>query len=117
MRSFWACKMKYHKNPAVIDKPSNDSFHKVNVYWKDNQSRDLSTGTVKASRVATIYRDTGCSTVIVANEVLPNIDISKCPVTQVSDYLGNVYSFPVLLRCYLKCNFLRRICKGYSYAY
>ena len=54
--------------------------------------------------MSTIYRDTGCSTVIVTNELLPNIDISQCPVTQVSDYLGNVNSFPVV-RCYLKCDF------------
>ena len=93
------------KNPAIIDKPSKDSFHKVNVCWEDNQPREyLSTGTVNGSRVSTIYRDTGCSTVVVANEVLPNIDLSQCPVTQVSDYLGNVNSFPVV-RCYLKCDF------------
>ena len=93
-----------HQNPS-LNKPVNQKIHNINICLEESPPLEfLSSGTVNDSYVSTIYRDTGCSSIIVANEVLPNVDVSKCKTTKVSDYLGNVSTFPIV-RCYIKCDF------------
>ncbi|XP_050708919.1 uncharacterized protein LOC126993819 [Eriocheir sinensis] len=59
-------------------------------------------GTINGSRVSTIVRDTGCSSVLVSEEALPDADISNGKKVRCSDYLGRADYFPVV-RCYLRC--------------
>ena len=49
------------------------------------------TGSVNGMNVDSIYRDTGCSTILISDQVLPNSDLNECITAQVADYLGNVY--------------------------
>ncbi|XP_076044813.1 uncharacterized protein LOC143027412 [Oratosquilla oratoria] len=59
-------------------------------------------GTINGAWVSTIIRDTGCSCVVVSDEILPDIDVPSCKKVYVTDYLGRVDSFP-LVSCYLRC--------------
>ncbi|KAK8397147.1 hypothetical protein O3P69_004682 [Scylla paramamosain] len=61
-------------------------------------------GTINGFWPSTIIRDTGCSGVVVSEEMLSDIDPSLFPKVKVSDYLGHVDEFPVV-RCYLWCPF------------
>jgi hypothetical protein len=93
------------QNAVVETNPGEDNVHRVNFTFSENTHRKYrSCGTVNGQSVSTIWRDTGCSAVIVADNVLPNIDINNCKTIKVSDYLGNVSKFP-LCRIYLKCPF------------
>ena len=64
----------------------------------------MTSGTVNGVRVSTILRDTGCSCVIVSNELLPDAVTRNCPIMKISDYLGRVSEFP-RVKCYIKCDF------------
>ena len=64
----------------------------------------VSTGTVNGANVSTIWRDTGCSNIIVSEEVLPDIDVTSCKTIKVSDYLGREDNFPIV-RCFINCKF------------
>ena len=64
----------------------------------------LTCGTLNGANVSTILRDTGCSCVIVATQLLPDLDTSNCKRVSLADYLGRVSVFPVA-RCYLRCIF------------
>ena len=91
------------KNPQLYHRPETDSTHKVNFCLDDKSARKYYTsGTVNGSHVSTILRDSGCSSVIVSDDVLPDADVSSCPVVTVSDYLGRTDEFPVV-KCYIKC--------------
>ena len=64
----------------------------------------MTCGTINGCNVSTILRDTGCSCVVVSEDVLPNITDENSPKVNLSDFLGNVTAFPVA-RCYLKCKY------------
>ena len=64
----------------------------------------LVTGTVNGQHVSTIWRDSGCSAVLVSPNLFPNLDPAGCPKRTVYDYLGRPSIFPVV-RIYLKCIF------------
>ena len=64
----------------------------------------MSFGTINGANVSTIVRDTGCSCVIVASDVLPDLDLTNARKVSVSDFLGRISIFPVA-KCYLKCDF------------
>lgn len=67
---------------------------KVNSY--------VTSGTVNGTWVSDILRDTGCSCVLVSEDLLPDVDTTNCEMTKVSDYLGRSNYFPKV-RCYLRC--------------
>lgn len=62
----------------------------------------MTSGTINGSWVSTILRDTGCTSIIVSDEVLPDIDVSHCEMVRVADYLGRVDFFPKV-KCFLRC--------------
>ncbi|XP_045134079.1 uncharacterized protein LOC123517739 [Portunus trituberculatus] len=61
-------------------------------------------GTINGSWSSNIIRDTGCSCVVVSEEVLPDVDVESCPKISLADYLGRVDKFPVV-KCYVRCPF------------
>ena len=63
----------------------------------------MTTGSVNGMRVSTILRDTGCTAVIVSDDLLPNVDVEKCAKCKVRDYLGRVDIFP-LVNVYVDCD-------------
>ena len=63
-------------------------------------------GTINGSKVSTILRDTGCTGVLVSEEVLPNINPDDYPKSQNRDYLGRCDIFPIV-RCYLDCKWYK----------
>ena len=64
----------------------------------------VTTGTVNGITVNHILRDSGCTSIIVSEKVLPNIVTDKCETVALADYLGRVNHFP-LLKCYIDCSF------------
>ena len=92
------------QNPAAF-KYSNSKApqEKVGFCFNDSTPRKFcASGSVNGARVSTIIRDTGCSCIIVSEQVLPDYDVSDCSLVEVADYLGRVNKFP-LVRCYIKC--------------
>lgn len=85
-------------NPSVaIPGHSKSNSFAVNFCWTDNSPRDFTTsGTVNGSWVSTILRDSGCSCIIVSEQVLPDADTSLCDYVSVADYLGHIDRFPVV---------------------
>ncbi|XP_037804439.1 uncharacterized protein LOC119598726 [Penaeus monodon] len=67
------------KNPLAFKSiPSERNPEKVSFSLSDSTPRKyLANGTVNGQRVSTILRDSGCSCVLISNEVLPDIDISN----------------------------------------
>ncbi|XP_050710138.1 uncharacterized protein LOC126994908 [Eriocheir sinensis] len=59
-------------------------------------------GTVNGSWNSNIIRDTGCSCVIVSEDLLPDVDVESCPKASLADYLGWVDKFP-MVRCHFSC--------------
>ena len=97
------------KNPLSYANKKRDSIPEIKFSFAldDVAPREyLVCGTVNGSRVSTIYRDTGCSTVVVAEDLLPNIDLSKCKRRSVMCYLGRVDTFPVV-RCFIDCPYFQ----------
>ncbi|XP_037774039.1 uncharacterized protein LOC119570315 [Penaeus monodon] len=92
------------KNPLAFKSiPSERNPEKVSFSLSDSTPRKyLANGTVNGQRVSTILRDSGCSCVLISNEVLPDIDISNNKLVKVCDYLGRVDYFPQV-RCYITC--------------
>lgn len=87
------------KNPFAF-KQSN---YIVNFSFDDNSPRKFSTsGTINGSWVSAILRDSGCSCVIVAEQLLPDVDLSSCQWTKVFDYLGRTDTFS-LVKCFIRC--------------
>ena len=90
---------------SQFDDATTEDTETVQFNFTDTTPRKyLCNGTVNGQHVSTIWRDTGCSSIIVADEIIPNIDTTNCKTVKVSDYLGNVSNFPVC-RVYLKCQF------------
>ena len=76
----------------------------INFCLDDTTPREfMSCGTVNGSRVSTILRDTGCSCIIVADEILPDHG-DPVRYAKVFDFLSRESSFPVV-RCYIRCPF------------
>ena len=59
-------------------------------------------GSVNDTPVSTICRDTGCSSVIISDSILPDTITTNVPNVDVHDYLGRMDTFPVI-KCYLRC--------------
>ena len=90
---------KCPKNPAA----ERANINNVNMY---EGRAPMGCGTINGSRVSTILRDTGCSGVVVSEEVLPNINPVDYPKAKSSDYLGRWDTFPVV-RCFLDCQWYK----------
>lgn len=76
---------------------------RIGYCFKDGQPPEYATcGTVNGVWVSTIIRDSGCSCILVSEDVLPDIDVTGCRLVEVSDYLGRRDYFPEV-RCYIKC--------------
>ena len=88
------------KNPLAF---KSIASHKVEFCLDDSSPRQYhASGTVNGARVSTILRDTGCSCILVSEEVLPDVDTLNAPKVKLNDYLGRVDIFPSV-RCYIKC--------------
>ena len=59
-------------------------------------------GSVNGMPVSTICRDTGWSSVIISDAVLPHVEPVDDKNIDVYEYLGRMDTFPVV-RCYLRC--------------
>ena len=59
-------------------------------------------GSVNGTPVSPICRDTGCSSVIISDSILPDTITTNVPNVDVYDYLGRMDIFPVI-KCYLRC--------------
>ena len=57
---------------------------------------------MNGSWTSSIFRDSGCTCIVVAEEVLPDADLTNCRQCKIADYLGQVDTFPVL-HCYIRC--------------
>ena len=92
------------KNPRNYKEGTSATLpYKVGFCLSDRRVPHFqASGTVNGAWVSTIIRDTGCSCVMVSEEVLPDIDTSHCRKVFVADYLGRVDTFPVV-SCYLRC--------------
>ena len=83
---------------------SDEQEIKIQFCSEDAPSRKfLICGEVNGRPVSTILRDSGCSSLLVSNTLLPNLDVSKCRLKTVHDYLGRVNKFPVT-RVHLNCH-------------
>ena len=82
--------------------PTKDSFKIGFCHASSSSQQYYSSGTINGSRVSTILRDTGCTSVLVSEEALPDVDVSSCKQVRCTDYLGREDSFPEV-RCYLRC--------------
>ncbi|KAK8386995.1 hypothetical protein O3P69_017974 [Scylla paramamosain] len=93
------------RNPRAFKDPLTTTTPQYKVgFCMENRTVPCFTmaGTISGSWASTIIRYTGCSGIVVSEEVLPNIDPSLFPKVKVADYLGRVDEFPVV-RCYLQC--------------
>ena len=87
----------------VLNVCEDDAVH-VGFSFDDNHPRKYFVdGTINGQHVSTIWRDTGCNSVIVSRSLIPNLDPSHCKSKTVYDYLGNANTFPVC-KVYLKCS-------------
>ena len=85
--------------------PHDIPNHNVQFCFNDVASNEyMTSGTVNGSQVSTILRDTGCSCVIVSEEVLPNTNVGNCKKVKICDFLGRESVFP-LVKCYIRCPF------------
>ena len=102
----FSCGETGHKRPACPRNPRVDPPNKVHrvSHALDQQSTlaPMFPGTVNGSHVSTILRDTGCTCVVVSDQVLPHVDTSNSLTCEVADYLGRRDRFPIV-RCYIKC--------------
>ena len=82
----------------------NDSHH-IQFCLDDRTPRDyMVTGTVNGSFVSTILRDSGCSCILVSENIVPNYDRENCKKITLHDYLGRADQFPIV-KIYVKCEF------------
>ena len=104
----YSCGLPGHKRSTCPKKPpysQNPSYPRDKVQRAFNDpdpDGPMVTGSVNGVRVSTILRDTGCSCVIVSEDLLPNLEVSDLPTKIIYDYLGRANSFPVT-KCYLDC--------------
>ena len=60
-------------------------------------------GTVNGMSVCTILRDTGCSCVLVSNNLFSDIECDNLDTAELNDYLGRRSNLPVVC-CYIDCH-------------
>ena len=60
-----------------------------------NPRKFMCCGSVNGTPVSTICRDTGCSSVIVSDSILPDAITTNVPNVDVYDYLGRMDTFPI----------------------
>ncbi|MPC90349.1 hypothetical protein E2C01_085329 [Portunus trituberculatus] len=90
------------KNPrAFKESPPSQPFTVGFCLSDHHVPRPLLSGTVNGSWTSYILRNTVCSCIVDAEEVLPDADISNCRSCQVADYLGRVDTFPIV-QCYIR---------------
>jgi hypothetical protein len=95
----------YKSNCPKMARPMGGGNHNIGVCLDQKiSSKYMSHGTINGANVSTIIRDTGCSCVMVASDILPHLDLADARRVSVSDFLGRVNTFPVA-KCYLKCSF------------
>ena len=91
------------KNPrAFKESPPSQPFTVGFCLAEHRVPRPLVAGTVNGSWTSSIFRDSGCTCIVVADEVLPDADLTSCRRCQLANYLGRVDTFPVL-HCYIRC--------------
>ncbi|MPC84995.1 hypothetical protein E2C01_079753 [Portunus trituberculatus] len=91
------------KNPSVFKESPPSQPLTVRFCLSDHRvPQTLVSGTVNGPWTSSNLRDTGCSCIVVAEEVLPDAYISNCRSYQVADYLGRVDTFPIV-QCYIRC--------------
>ena len=84
------------KSPKAVQYLPNNSFD-------DNKCGPMYYGTVNGMNVSTILRDTGCSTVVVSDKLIPDLDKTNCDYIELSDYIGRQDTWPVV-SCNITCN-------------
>ena len=102
----FSCGEAGHKRPACPKNPRASTAKVHRVYALSENQRDLGpmyNGTVNGSSVSTILRDTGCSCVVVSEQLVPDYDVGNARVCEVADFLGRKSKFPVV-PCYIKCD-------------
>lgn len=114
------CREKGHirpncpKNPLTFKSNPASQPQQVQIGFCLNEpnkySQYMTSGTVNGSWVSTILRDTGCTNIIVSEEVLPDIDVTHCEMVKVADYLGRVDFFPKV-KCFLRCPYFEGWCE------
>ena len=105
LRCFTCGVTGHHRNRCPTNPSINRSgVHNVNIPTKDPLLEYCVSGTVNGAWVNTILRDSGAGYVLVAEDVLPDVDVTKCPMKELACYLGRKDKFP-LVRCYIKCPF------------
>lgn len=83
------------KNPHAFKEDTTTRHHEVHFCWEAPRIPNYSVSvTINGSWTSSIIRDTGCSCIVVAEDVLPDADVT--------DYLGRIDTFPIV-RCYLRC--------------
>ena len=91
------------KNPRAFKDGTTTPRHEVRFCWEAPRVPNYRvSGTINGSWTSFIIRDTGCSCIVVAEDVLPDADVTHCRKVYLSDYLGRTDAFPVV-RCYLRC--------------
>ena len=91
------------ENPRAFKDGTTTQRHEVRFCWDAPRVPNYSvSGTIDGSWTSSIIKDTGCSCIVVAEDVLPDADVTHCRKVYLSDYLGRTDAFPVV-RCYLRC--------------
>ena len=101
-----ACgEMGHIKSNCKQNPKLNIKSHSVNFSLSDSfRSSNLACGTINGVNVSTILYDTGCDTIIVSEEVLPEVSKDHTNYCTISDYLGRRDKFPVV-KTYIDCPF------------
>lgn len=108
----YACGSFGHIKSRCLQNPRASGSYAVNFCLDDkNTNKFISSGTVNGANVSTILRDTGCSCIIVSNEVLPDVEISQCKVAKIADYLGRETHFPIV-KCFIRCPYYKGWANG-----
>ncbi|XP_076034215.1 uncharacterized protein LOC143021003 isoform X2 [Oratosquilla oratoria] len=97
------------RNPGTLKEgTSATQLYKVGFYLSDRRVPHFqASGTINGAWVSSIIRDTGCSCVVISDEMLPDIDVPSCKKVYIADYLGREDAFP-LVSCYLRCPYYER---------
>ena len=98
-------KSRCPKNPLAfrsVQQTENQIKYCRNDQNETNLNDYVTCGTVNGTWVSSILRDTGCSCILVSEDILPDIDSKDCKMVKVSDYLGRPNYFPQV-RCYIRC--------------
>ncbi|XP_068225272.1 uncharacterized protein [Palaemon carinicauda] len=81
--------------------------HKVNFVFGSTVSGSLKFENCKVNgaNISTMVRDTGCTCIVVSEQLLPSIPFDEhTKFASVSDYLGRTDKFPVV-KCHIACDY------------